>query len=368
MKKILILTSEKTGTGHKSSANAIENQLEKSDFDVKQIDCFTTMKKTGKLLEESYIPITTKLPLIFYIAFLFSQICPDIIACLTYIKSKKRLKKEFQEYKPDIILSNHPMFTKAISHLLKKEKLNIPFFINVIDLVNPPKIWQDKNADLFFVPTNKIKEQYIKNGIASNKIIVSGFPIRTDITKRTTPKKVENEVNILLVNPSVSLSKNVKYVKEVSKLNNANITVICGRDTKLYQKLLKEQNKGRIPQNIKIYSFVKNINEFLENTHILLTKAGPNMILEGTRSGTAIVITGYIKGQENDNYKYVVDNKFGFKCYNPRKIYKQLDELIKTNRLDEYLKNVILSDCNDGAKIISDYIITTIGDGSFLKK
>ena len=30
----------------------------------------------------------------------------------------------------------------------------------------------------------------------------------------------------------------------------------------------------------------------------------PNMILEGARSATAIVVTGHIKGQENKNYEY----------------------------------------------------------------
>ena len=139
MKKILILTSERTGTGHKSAANALEKQLKELNYDVKQIDCFTTMKKTGKLLEDSYIPITTKFPLVFYLAFLFSQIFPDIISFFMYLKSRKKLKKEFLDYKPDLIISNHPMFTKAVSILLKKEKLNIPFFIDVIDLVNPPK-------------------------------------------------------------------------------------------------------------------------------------------------------------------------------------------------------------------------------------
>ena len=356
MKKILILTSERTGTGHKSSANALEKQLKDLNYEVKQVDCFSTMKKTGELLENSYIPITTKFPLIFYIAFLFSQVFPDFISYLMYIKSRKMLKKEILNYNPDLIISNHPMFTKAISHLLKKEKLNIPFFIDVIDLVNPTKIWLDKNADIIFVPTDLIKSNYVKKGVESNKLIVSGFPIRNDIEKRTSPKTIKDYINILLVNPSVSLKKNILFVKEVSKIKNTNINIICGRDVKLYNKLIKEQVSGKISQNVKVHSFVNNMNEFLENAHILLTKAGPNMILEGARSGTAIVITGFIKGQENDNYKYVVDNNFGFKCDDPKKIYMQLNDFIKNHKLDECLKNVISADCNDGTKIITDYI------------
>lgn len=356
MKKVMILMAERTGTGHKSAANAIEKKLINLGYDVKQVDIFETMGLFGRWLEGSYIPVTTKCPPLFYMAFLFTQTCPHLNHSLMYVNLKKRLKKEIEEYKPDLIISVHSMFTQAISHLLKKEKLNIPFYINVIDLVNPPKVWFDKHADMLFVPTTEVKQDYIKKGIDPNKLIVSGFPIRNDIIRRTEPKPIEDKINILLVNPSVNLSKNKKYVKEVSKLENVNINVICGRDESMFKALKKEQEEGKISKDVKIYSFVKNMNEFLENSHILLAKAGPNMLLEGARSGTAIVVTGHIQGQENNNYKYVVKNNFGFRCEKPNKIYDELNKFIKTKKLEECLKNVLKSECNDGTDIIAKYV------------
>ena len=175
MKKIMILTAERTGTGHKSAANAIEMQLNNLGYEIKQIDCFTMMGKMGKFLENSYIPITTTAPLFFYVIFLLSQAFSNIIHSLMYILLKEKLKKEINEFKPDLIISVHSLFTKSISHLLKKQKINIPFYINVIDLVNPPKVWIDKRADVLFVPSNEVKKQYIKKGIDESKIIVSGF-------------------------------------------------------------------------------------------------------------------------------------------------------------------------------------------------
>ena len=357
MKKIMILTAERTGTGHKSAANAIEKRLIIHGYDIKQIDCFDMMGKLGQAMENSYIPLTTKKPRLFYAAFKFSQIFTNITHYFIYIMSRKRFLKEIKEYNPDLIITVHSMFTKAISHLLKKEKLNIPFYIDVIDLVKPPNVWFDENADIIFVPTKEVKEDYINKGYDANKIIVSGFPIRDDIQRRTTPKTIDDKINILLVNPSVDLKKNVKYAKEVSKLQNVSVTVICGRDERMYNTLLKEQKSGNISENVKIYSFVKNMNEFLDNSHILLAKAGPNMILEGARSATAIVVTGHIKGQENYNYEYVTKNNFGFKCEDPNKIYDQLNEFINSKKLDECLTNVLKSECNNGAEIIADYII-----------
>ena len=60
MKKVMILTSEKTGNGHRMAANAIEKKLLPMDYDVKKVNCFTKMGKMGVSMENSYIPITTK--------------------------------------------------------------------------------------------------------------------------------------------------------------------------------------------------------------------------------------------------------------------------------------------------------------------
>ncbi len=360
MKKILILTAERSGTGHKSAANAIEKELDKEKYTVKQVDSFTLMGKIGTMLENSYIPITTKFPILFYISYLWSQIFSNTMHFLIYSKLKNRLKKEILEFQPDLIITVHSMFTKAVSHVLQKEKLDIPFYVDVIDLVKPPRVWYDKNADTIFVPTEDVKNTYIEKGYSKDKIIVSGFPIREDIVRRVTPKEITGKINILLVNPSVNLKRNIKFVKEVSKIENADISVICGRDERLYKRLITEQKKGNISKKVQIHGFVNNINEYLEKAHIILAKAGPNMILEAARSGTAIIVTDYIKGQENYNYEYVVNNDFGFKCTNPNEIYKKITNFIDTHKLEKCLNNVINSDCNNGASIIAEYINNNI--------
>ena len=53
MKKVLILMAERTGTGHKSAANAIEKELKSLGYETKQIDCFNMLKGfLGKMLEK----------------------------------------------------------------------------------------------------------------------------------------------------------------------------------------------------------------------------------------------------------------------------------------------------------------------------
>ena len=356
MKKIMILTSEKTGNGHRQAANAIEKKLLPLGYDVKKVNCFTKMGKMGVSMENSYIPITTKKPWLWKIAHSFTQIFTDVMHWFIYHKSKKGILAEIKEYQPDLIISVHCMFTKAISKLLKKNKLNIPFMVNVIDLVNPPKVWRDKRAAMSFLPTDVVKEQYIKLGFDETKLVVSGFPIREDIKILTEPKKIEENVKILMVNPSVNLKKNIKFVKEVAKVKNAQVRVVCGMDNRMFEALNKEKQQNNDLNNVEILGFVTNMNELLADCHILVTKAGPNMILEGTRSGSAVVCSGHIPGQEAKNHEYITKNGYGIQCENPKKIYLAITEMLESGKINEYLKNVLNADCNDGAKIIAENI------------
>ena len=357
MKKVLILMAERTGTGHKSAANAIERNLVAQGCMVKQLNCFPLMGKVGVNMENCYIPLTTKHPLIWKISHGFSQVFTNTMHTWIYNRVKKPLLKAIQDFQPDVIISVHCMFTKAVSRLLKKHNLSIPFLVNVIDLVNPPKVWRDKRAQVSFVPTPTVREQYLRLGFKPEQLIVSGFPIREDIVPPQQPKTVGDKLHILMVNPSINLKKNLAYVRELCQIDNAEITFVCGRDERLFTALTHEKEQNPNLTKVNVLGFVRNMPELLNWAHVLLTKAGPNMLLEGTRSGTAVIVTGHIPGQEAKNYQYITANRCGARCENPRQIKALVQSWLDENLLPEYLQNALKAGANDGAKIIADYIV-----------
>ncbi len=356
MKRVLILTSVKTGSGHKSSANAIQKKLEDAGYDCRQIDVFPLMGKIGITMEDSYIPLTTGRPFVYFLCQRFSQYFPDIIHEMMYRRVKDGLLKEIGDYQPDLIISVQCMFTKSISYLLRKNRLNIPFYVGVIDLIDPPSVWKDKKADMTFVPTETIREKYLRNGFDPERVVVSGFPVRDDIIIRNTAKQIKEPIRILMVNPSTDLKKNVRFVKEVLRMENVEVRFACGLDTVLYETLMKMKENGELSDRIEIHEFVSNINEFLEDSHIVMTKAGPNAIIESIRSGTAVIICGHIEGQENHNYKYIVNNGYGLKCEDPEKIYDVLNDFIHNGGLKKCLGNTITHSIGNGAEFIADYV------------
>ena len=355
MKKVLILTSIKTGSGHRSSSNAIEKKLKDKGFETKQLDVFPLMGRMGNLMENSYIPLTTKSPLVYYFCQRVSEFFPWFIHTQMYYRVRKNLLKEIEEFKPDLIISVQCMFTKSISYLIRKYALNIPFYIGVIDLVDPPSVWRDKKADISFVPTEAIRKDYLRRGFDTDKVMVAGFPVRDDINIPKRPKTVTYPIRILMVNTSTNLNKNLKFLSEVMRLDNVSIDFVCGLDEPLHKALLNLQEEGKFKDNVTIHGYVNNMNDYLNNAHIVLTKAGPNVIVEAIRSCTVIVVTGHIHGQEDNNYRYVVDHGCGIKCEDPAKIYDALHELITTSRLQECLDSIYRHEINDGAEFIAEY-------------
>ena len=356
MKNVLILTSIKTGSGHRSSSNAIEKKLIDAGYNTRQLDVFPLLGKVGDFMENSYIPLTTRAPMVYYGMQRISEYFPAFVHTQMYFRLKENLLKEIRDFKPDLIISVQCMFTQAISRILKKNKMKIPFYVGVIDLIDPPSVWRDKNADMTFVPTEAIRNDYLERGFKKDKVLVSGFPVRDDIIVSEEPKKIGDTVKILMVNTSTDLKKNIAFLNNVCKLRNISVDFICGLDEHLHKKLIAMKRKGDIPDFVRIHGFVHNMNEFMANSHIILTKAGPNVIIESVRSGTAIVITGHIHGQEDNNYRYVLTHGYGLRCEDPERIYDVLDDFIHTGRLKKCLDNIAKHEIPNGAEYIANYV------------
>ena len=356
MKKILILTSVKTGFGHKASSNAIEKKLRDKGFETRQLDVFPLMGRLGETMENSYIPLTTKAPFIYYICQRISEYFPWFIHCQMYRRVKENLLKEIRSFQPDLILSVQCMFTRSISRIIKENALPIPFHVGVIDLVDPPKVWEDKEADITYVPTQTIKEKYLKKGFTEQKVIVTGFPTRDDIYVRKEAKTIGDSIRILMINASTDLKKNLRFLEEVSRLENVRIDFVCGLDQRLYETLQERKAEKKLPDHVQIHGFVDNVNEYLRDSHLILTKAGPNIIAEAIRSDTAIVLTGHIHGQEDHNYRYVLEQGFGIRCEKPSEIYALLKRFIESGELKRCLETLIVRQTDNGADRIAEHI------------
>jgi processive 1,2-diacylglycerol beta-glucosyltransferase len=363
-KRILILTSGKVGGGHRSSSNAIKNALLTlaPDVEVKDVDSMEFMPgyKGDEKDEQGYVNFTTRCRFFWKLFFEFTSLFAWFSGFILYKTIYKRFRILILEYKPGIILSVHPCFVGSVSRCLKRMKLDIPFCTCIIDLVRHSRLWHDKKCNITFVPTAAMYNLLLKKGFKKERLVHSGFPIKENFNKiNKNPRTEISAPNVLMVNPTLKGNKATLELVLAALKHNVNLTVITGQNQKL-KKYLDEKLLG--VKNVTVLDYIFDMDTRLSNADVIITKAGPNMILEAVKMCVPVLITGYILGQEEKNHQYIVENGYGLKCDSPKELSDALVRLFENDY--ELLKKISHNEqgCNDttGARGIAEHLLTLL--------
>ena len=354
-KRILLLTAGNKG-GHRSASNAIKKALLEIDSSIMVDDYDSNKLFLGykeSTSEQGYITLTTRFRLVWKIFFEFTSFFRRLSNFCLYLAIKRNFTKLLREEKPDIVISLHPCFVGSIIKILKKTE-HTPFYVVVLDPVKHSSLWRDKRTDLTFLPVAETKDSFIKEGFKEDSLVQCGFPLT--FSSPTKKRNFNDKRRLLFVNPSQRSLKKTRELIEVAFAFDVEIDVITGSDFKLKKYLEKHLSKNT---RINIYGYVDDMNYRLNNSDIVLTKAGPNIMFEAIAAATPIILTGHLPGQEDKNYTYVLKRGYGYKAEKPKELFNILKTLLidEPNLLEKISENE--RNCPDlnGAKNIAEIIL-----------
>ena len=313
-KKILILYSQ-IGQGHISAAKALHEAityLYGYDIEVESIDFMEFInsaltKVTQKTYDGStkFAPVLCKL---FFestdkrwpITFLNKVNLPFVIT---------KLKRFFDEKKPDIIVSTFPLWDHMTAEIWKKYRKNAKFISIVTDSITIHSAWVAANTDYHIVANEDTALSLKELGVKTDKIKILGFPVRIDFMQDFNKREflLKNGLNpdlctILFLPAAQNPRKNIKIMKDLArKQTNCNIIVITGRDPKVKPKLEKVANAP----NIKVLGWTDEMPRFIRAANIVVTKAGGATVMECIAAKKPMIITFVIPGQEQGNAELI---------------------------------------------------------------
>ena len=83
----------------------------------------------------------------------------------------------------------------------------------------------------------------------------------------------------------------------------------------------KKSKIGKDPL-IKTFGFVDNLDEYMDASDLIFTKAGGLTVAECITKGLPMVISDIIPGQEEDNVNFAVAHDFGIRAENTQELVK----------------------------------------------
>ena len=333
-KKIMILTSYLTGAGHKSITEALLEQLQSFDVEVEVVECFELGGKAQKTVGELYGTVTRKAKSLWGLIFEMQSLAPGILNQVTQQRIEKAFRERLKAFKPDLILSVHPMFVGSIINILEKDKQKIPFVTLLADLVSIADLWIDGRSTYTLCPTQEsyelLRDTY---KIDPARLKRCGFPIRArfyqpeleDPNRKFMPG---DKLKVLLMSGgegSGNLRKSAEMI--LSHFEGSQVTVIAGRNRKI-QDALNSGLSSKFGSRIKVVGFVDNVQDYMREADIAVVRGSPNTLLEGVMCNTPLLIVGALPGQEEENPNYVIRHELGAVCQGNKNMIEIIERLL----------------------------------------
>lgn len=344
-KKLLIISSDHTGHGHKSITESLcESVNTQNEVKIHVVDGFSLGKQLLIKIGKTYGPLTRNSENLWKMIWKLSALKPSIIDNFFETLIRDNFIKLLDDVKPDLILSVHPNFNGSILNILEKQNINIPFITLIADLVNIYPLWADTRANYIISPTFEAQNRCIEFGIPNEKIKVSGFPVRSRFfLNHSNPRKFYKKgqsLTCLIMSGGEGVG-NMKKIAEIM-LNNFDCTIkiVAGKNEKLKTKL-ERSLLDKYGDRVEIYGFTKNIQDLMLASDIAFTRGSPNVMFEAIASNTPLIITGALPGQEEDNPTFAEKFNLGMVCKNPKEITQTLNQLLEND--GEKLNKIINS-------------------------
>ncbi len=235
------------------------------------------------------------------------------------------------------IISFHFAVSPAAVKAIRRVNPSIPFIIIVTDPYTAHPVWFYEKKQQYVVFSEQIRQEMVSRfGIDRDKIFLSPFILGKQFVPldaagvRELKKKygiAPERKTLLVAGGGEGLPGSVPLVLYFLRQNPSfKIIIVCGRNYSA-QKQLEAMRLLYPDSDITVYGFVSFMDELIQLSDCVVTKAGPATMMEVLKCGKPVIFSTYIPGQELGNIHFVVDNKVGWFIRKPENIYRKVSRL-----------------------------------------
>lgn len=309
MKKLLILTSMRTGGGHVSLTEAIDEAFKGMEgVQTRVVDGFDLMSPTMRwLLADSYGLITRRSWLLWLwrLGYRTVEAHPGLSVRVFETVCCRRFLALAANFQPDGILAVNPCFCSSVINIMEKKGRRVPLMCLQADLINIPSTWFDKRTALNFALTQEAYDYSLRKGMSPQRMAMLGFPVRKRFyaTEQERAKPLPRYPRrILLMGGAEGAGNFVGAAHALLAATECQLTIVCGRNKKLKTHL----EKTLLPHDgarARVLGFVSNMREEMAQADLIVMRGSPNSAMEAAAMNKPLIITDSLPGQEADNPK-----------------------------------------------------------------
>ena len=254
---------------------------------------------------------------------------------------RERLRDLFLNYKPDVIVSIHPLLNHAALRAREDAQMqHIPIVTVITDLGKVHESWLTPQADAIVVPAREVYERALSRGVSPERLRMLGQPIHPkfdDVTGGKSDLRAQlglpqDAFVTLLMAGGEGGGKLLQAAMRLAKARlPMHLVVVCGRNDTMRAKI--EEASHSLPTPMTVLGFTDKIPELMRASDLLVTKAGPGTLAEANAAQLPVVVYDYVPGQERGNVDFVRNNGIGVVAIDSiKEIVRAVDGLVRNPR------------------------------------
>ncbi len=307
--KVWIVTG-RFGMGHYSAAQSIAEQIRETlpHAETRIVDlCESVLPEQANLIYRTFEKFVNRTALLFNLGYKYTErFEPDVRPFLPKLFTA-RLKGLLQSQKPDAIVSTVPIAPTLIADCLKELGMRVPLLTCITDVCCHP-YWLHPETEKYFVADKATKDSLMAKGVAEDKIVVHGMPVKPDFDVPPERRDTEGrrEKRLLIMGGGLGLLSMPKsFYQAINRLPDVKTTIITGRNKRLLRKL-----SGRY-ENIEVLGYTDKVAEYMRQSDLIISKAGGITVFESIYSELPMLLTEPMLPQEFGNARFVVQQGVG---------------------------------------------------------
>lgn len=359
MNKVLLMTAS-FGDGHNQAASAVKEQLESNGATVKVVDYLEWLHPLlRKFTKISLIQGVKKLPSLygaFYRYMAFPRPSSRVHRQLNHL-GKAKMEKYIADFKPDVVACTFPTPAGVMSELRAEGVTTTPV-AGIITDFTPNWQWVHPHTDLYFVPTEAVKEGMVSFGVPSERIEVTGIPIRSVFTFPQRRHELREKHGIDPERPLVLIMGGGEGLlgpdcEEIIARHDAQFAIICGRNERLYKRLQRLKSN-----RVTVLGYVKEMHEWMGMADLTITKAGGITVSEALSMELPMLLFHPIPGQEEKNAEFAVGTGAAILVHDVKAVHEFLDVIAENPlRLRQMSESARLAAKRVASKVIASRIL-----------
>jgi 1,2-diacylglycerol 3-beta-galactosyltransferase len=318
---IMILTAD-AGYGHRRAAQAIEAALQ----DLYGASCSVVianpfedpdMPQLLKGIEQGYDNMVVHDPGLYLVSYKATNVpaVAGLIQDVTAAAMHKAIEKLVAAHQPCAVINTYPAFTEAVLKVIQDSGQDVPVAVVVTDLIDVHSLWFHKQANITFVPTDRVHRQALEHGLSEQHVYLSGLPVHPDFSLKEREKAaircalgwdIDLPTALIVGSPRSPDFPVMANLLDQSGLS-LQIAVVSGGASDAYQALQATNWRGIV----HTYGRVENMAEMMHAADFIICKAGGLIVSEALACGLPLILYEALPGQEAGNVSYVLEHGAG---------------------------------------------------------